>query len=87
MKIETVAKINLYGEYEVLYMGNDRSIARQIYKDNIMKKEEYLALFQQSGYTSRAMSKTGHLTHRTAKTPVIEEEKPKKRRRKKISEE
>ena len=87
MKIETVAKINLEGEYEVLYMGADRGVARQIYKENIIKKDEYLALFQQSGYSSRSMSKSGHMTHRVAKSPVVEEEKPKRRRRKKISEE
>ena len=87
MKIETVAKINLEGEYEVLYMGADRGVARQIYKENIIKKDEYLALFQQSGYASRSMSKSGHMTHRVAKSPVVEEAKPKRRRRKKISEE
>ena len=82
MKIETVAKINLKGEYEVLYMGADRGEARRVYKDYICKKEEYLALFQQSGYASRSMSKGGHISHHASKSPVAEEEKPTRRRRK-----
>jgi hypothetical protein len=86
MKIESVSKINLHGEYEVLYMGKDRGIARQVYKENMIKKDEFLSLFHQSGYSSRTMSKTGHITHSSNKTSVIEE-KPKRKRRKKISEE
>ena len=50
MKIESVVKINLQGEYEVLYMGSSRGEARQVYKENMPKKDEYMALFQQSGY-------------------------------------
>jgi len=85
MKIETVAKINLQGEYEVLYMGKDRGVAREVYKANMQDKDNFLALFQQSGYASRTMSKSGHMSHRISNTPV--EEKPKRKRRKKISEE
>jgi hypothetical protein len=85
MKIETVAKINLQGEYEVLYMGKDRGVAREVYKANMQDKDNFLALFQQSGYASRTMSKSGHMSHRIANAPV--EEKPKRKRRKKISEE
>ena len=87
MKIESVVKINLDGEYEVLYMGASRGIARQVYKENMSKKEGYLALFQQSGYSSRSMSKGGHKAHKE-KSEIKEikaEEKP-KRRRKKVSE-
>lgn len=88
MKIETVAKINLQGEYEVLYMGADRGVARQIYKQSLPNKEEYMSLFHQSGYASRSMSKSGHMTHRINRTPVESvEEKPKRKRRKKVSEE
>ena len=87
MKIETVAKINLEGEYEVIFMGKDRGVARKIYKEHMIQKDTYLSLFHQSGYTSRSMSKMGHMSHNVAKSPVVEEEKPKRRRRKKISEE
>ncbi len=87
MKIESVVKINLEGEYEVLYMGASRGEARKVYKENMPKKDEYMALFQQSGYASRSMSKSGHMTHSIQKNSAPVEEKPKKRRRKKISEE
>ncbi len=86
MKIETVFKINLKGEYECLYAGKDRGIAREIYKENMPKKEEYMALFQTTGYSSRSMSKAGHQSHakREELKPV---EAPKKRKRKpKVSE-
>lgn len=85
MKIETVFKINLKGEYECLYAGKDRGVARQVYKDNMGKKEEYMALFQSSGYSSRSMSKEGHIAHSARKElkPVTA---PKKRKRKASSE-
>lgn len=86
MKIETVAKVNLEGEYEVLYMGKDRGVARNVYKEHMSQKDSFLALFQQSGYASRTMSKSGHMTHRVANKPVVVEEKPKRRRSKKDSE-
>jgi hypothetical protein len=81
MKIETVFKINLQGEYECIYAGKDRGIARNIYKEMMPKKDEYMALFQSSGYSSRSMSKAGHISHskREELKPV---EAPKKRKRK-----
>ena len=88
MKIETVVKINLQGDYEVLYLGSNRGEARQIYKDNMNKKEEFMALFQQSGYASRTMSKIGHQTHAFNKeSKEIVKAPVKKTRRKKVSEE
>jgi len=85
MKIETVVKINLNGEYEVIYAGADRGIARQIYKDLMNKKEEFLTLFQTSGHASRTMSKAGHVSHskREELKPVVA---PKKRKKKISSE-
>ncbi len=36
MKIESVVKINIEGEYEVLYMGADRGVARNIFKKALL---------------------------------------------------
>lgn len=85
MKIETVVKINLNGEYEVVYAGADRGIARQIYKDLMNKKEEFLTLFQTSGYASRTMSKAGHVSH--SKREELKPAVAPKKRKKKISSE
>ena len=85
MKIETVVKINLKGEYEVVYAGADRGIARQIYKDLMNKKEEFLTLFQTSGYASRTMSKAGHVSHAN-REPLKSVEAPKKRKKKVVIE-
>jgi len=93
MKIESVSRVNLDGEYEVLYVGNNRSEARRIYKENMLKKDEFMSLFQQTGYTSRTMSKAGFMAHNESKKakPVIVEEpkefKPRKPRKKKTSQE
>ncbi len=95
MKIESVTRVNLDGSYEVLYVGNDRTAARKIYKENMMKKDEFMSLFQQTGYTSRTMSKQGFIAHNESKfkksEPVIVEEpkefKPCKPRKKKTSQE
>ena len=81
MKVESVIKINLNGEYEVVYVGADRGVARQIYKDLMNKKEEFLTLFQTSGYASRTMSKAGHVSHAN-REPLKPVEAPKKRKRK-----
>ena len=86
MKIESVVKINIEGKYEVLYMGADRGVARNVFKKALPNKEEYQALFHQSGYSSRSMSKIGHQTHKFNKESKAVVEAPKKRRRKKDSE-
>tara|TARA_R110002153_G_scaffold207077_6_gene359963 strand:- start:1455 stop:1718 length:264 start_codon:yes stop_codon:yes gene_type:complete len=87
MKIESVVRINIKGEYEVLYMGDSRGEARKVYKEHMLKKDEYMALFQQSGYSSRSMSKVGHQTHAFNKEVASAPAPIKKPRKKKISEE
>lgn len=69
MKCETVAIIDLEGKYKVLYIGSDRGEARKIYKDMMTKKGEFQALFQQSGYLSRTISKEGHTARREKAAP------------------
>ena len=81
MKVESVIKINLNGEYEVIYVGADRGVARQIYKDLMNKKEEFLTIFQTSGYASRTMSKQGHQAHAN-REPLKPAVAPKKRKKK-----
>ena len=85
MKCETVIKITNSGEYEVLYSGPNRGEARRVYKEMMTRKNEFLALFQQSGYSSRTMSKGGFLAHNAKEElkPVT----PKKKRKKKVVEE
>jgi len=81
MKIESCIKVNLEGKYEVLYAGPDRMECRKIFKEWMLKKEQYQSLFQTSGYTSRVMSKAGfqaHAENRAAKS----EPKPKKSKKK-----
>ena len=85
MKVESVIKINLNGEYEVVYVGADRGVARQTYKDLMNKKEEFLTLFQTSGYASRTMSKAGHVSHAN-REPLKPVEAPKKRKKKAVKE-
>jgi len=63
MRIESVFKVNLKGEFECLYAGTKRQEARKIYLENLTKKDEYHALFQQSGYSSRSMSGKGFQAH------------------------
>lgn len=61
MKCEIVTKLNLNGEYETLYIGKDRGEARRIYKENMIKKDEFLSLYQHSTPVSRTISKAGHV--------------------------
>lgn len=67
MKIESVTAKLPNGDYKVLYIGDNRSEARRVYKENMIKKDEFLALFQQSGYASRTMSKQGFIAHNETK--------------------
>jgi len=82
MKVATVIKVNLDGEYESLYIGSDRTEARKIYKANMCKKETYQSLFMQSGYESRSMSKFGFEVHNDSKkAPAKKVQKPKKQKK------
>ena len=80
MKVATVSKKDVDGKYVVLYVGDDRCEARKIYKENMCKKDTYQALFMQSGYESRSMSKSGFIAHNEAKVPkpVVKKKSKKK---------
>lgn len=82
MKVESVIKINLDGSYKSLYMGNDRGEARRIYKDNMLKKDEFLSLFQCSGYSARTMSKAGFTAHNDAKKEPVKKKSATKKKKK-----
>jgi len=82
MKVATVIKVNLDGEYESLYIGSDRTEARKIYKEHMTKKDTYQSLFMQSGYESRSMSKFGFEVHNDSKkAPAKKVQKPKKQKK------
>jgi len=84
MKCEIVTKLNLKGEYELLYIGTDRGEARKIYKENMTKKDEFLALYQHSSPVSRVISKAGHTFRNEEKT---KKQAPKPKRSKKAKSE
>ena len=80
MKLATVIKKDLEGKFVTLYLGEDRSEARKVYKENMTKKEEFQSLFMTSGYESRTMSKAGFIAHNETK---MTKPKPKKKAKKK----
>lgn len=61
MKCEIVTKLTLDGKYEILYIGPDRGEARKVYKENMIKKDEFQSLWQHSMPVSRTISKAGHI--------------------------
>jgi hypothetical protein len=82
MKIASVIKKDLKGEFITLYIGEDRSEARKIYKQHMTKKDEFQALFMTSGYESRTMSKAGFIAHNETKM-TAPKPAPKKKSKKK----
>jgi uncharacterized protein YneR len=78
MKLFPVIKVGLDGKEKALYLGSDRGEARKIYKENVLKKEEYQALFMFDQYGSRTMSKAGFQVHNEAKKPTTKKKSKKK---------
>ena len=75
MKVESVIKINLNGEYEVVYVGADRGVARQIYKDLMNKKEESLrAVIDELKYENRKFEFGSKLYRLEKRIEAIEEQ-------------
>ena len=83
MKLATVIKKDVNGKFVSLYVGEDRSEARRVYKENMTKKDEFQALFMTSGYESRTMSKAGFIAHNETKMTKPKKAEPKKKEKKK----
>lgn len=82
MRIETVTRVDLKGQYEVLYAGADRMIAKKCYKDNMLKKDEFLYLFHQTSFRaggSRTVSKGGFAKDLSELKPYLGAKKRKKK--------